>query len=58
MTINQQTADLKKNDCSMEWPANQDKSLDVLNISVSSIVGKWEHICKQTAADVNRSGHF
>ena len=26
-TIDQQTADLEKNDCSMEWPAHQDKCI-------------------------------
>ena len=42
VTINQQTADLEKYDYRMEWPANQDKCLDVLNISVSSTKGKGE----------------
>ena len=46
VTINQQIADLEKYDYTMEWPANQDKCLGVLNISVLLMGGKWQlYLC-------------
>ena len=40
VTIDQQTADLGKNDCSVELLAHLDKRLDGPNISVSAMVTK------------------